>query len=163
MNKTEEEIKSDWEALNTFHVEQACNHLACYDGSIQEYIADTIASLCGVNKNEMFKATDIVYFAHARWLYWYSYRYLTNESYDKISIQSFHGEHKFAQRTIQNGVNKMAMMIEKEPIWKKRWAIVKRIIKLKDESTSMDFTDSTIVIQVPRGMKEKIKIEIKEK
>ena len=162
MSRTEDEIRGDWQALNTYYLEQACKLLAHYEGSIQKYIADAIASLCGIAKNDMFKASDVVYFAHARWLYWYAYRYMTNESYDKISSQSFHGEHKFAQRTIQNGVNKMAMMIEKEPIWKKRWSVIKRIIKLKDNNVVSDM-NNTIVIHVPKDLKEIVKIEIKEK
>jgi hypothetical protein len=68
---------------------------------------------------------------------------------------------KFVGRAIQQGVTKMSMMIECEPVWRKRWDCVKQVIKQKygeDESV-----DNTITICVPLHLKEKIKIQIKER
>ena len=162
MNRKDEEIRDEWNSRNSSYLEKACMYLEKYEQNVQDYLADVVASLCNVVKDEMFEATDVVYLAHARWLYWYAYRYMTNESYDKIAQQSFHKKHTFAQRTIQNGANKMAMMIEKEALWKKRWIILKRIIKLKDEKNN-ESVDNTIVIQVPKGMRDNINIVIKDK
>lgn len=55
----------------------------------------------------------------------------------------------------------MSMMIENESLWKRRWTIIKRIIKLREQED--DYIDKTIVIQVPKTLKGKINITIKDK
>ena len=52
-------------------------------------------------------------------------------------------------------------MIENESLWKRRWTIIKRIIKLREQED--DYIDKTIVIQVPKTLKGKVNISIKDK
>lgn len=162
MNTNGDEIIGNWTALDEYHVNEALKHLGALESDSQMYLSDYVATLCGITVKEMFSSSDVVFFAHSRWLYWYAYRYITNESYDKIARQDFHYGHKFSQRTIQNGVNKMAMMIEEDTLWKKRWTIIKRIIKLREQYEKPK-TDNTIVIQVPKELRDSISIVIKEK
>lgn len=161
MRKSEDDIKRELDGIESFHIEEACRHLRMHEQDIQVYLADFVASLCDVKKEEMFSHSDVVFLAHARWLYWYAYRYMTNESYDKIATQDFHGGHSFTSRTIQSGTNKMFMMIERDAIWKKRWIAIKKIIKIYNGD--IDVPKSSIVIQIPKEIKELVKIEIKEK
>ena len=58
-------------------------------------------------------------------------------------------------------MNKSEENIEQEPIWKKRWMVLKKIIKLRNQDVNNG--DNVIVINIPRELKEYIKIEIKEK
>ena len=63
-----------------------------------------------------------------------------------------------------SGVNKMAVMIERETLWRQRWSVVKQIIReLQETDDEGKKMDNTIIIQVPRGLKDKIQIKIKEK
>jgi hypothetical protein len=71
------------------------------------------------------------------------------------------GGHRFVLRSIQNGVSRMSTMIENESLWKRRWTIIKRIIKLREQED--DYIDKTIVIQVPKTLKGKVNIQIKDK
>lgn len=157
-----ERIKQRWQDLDTEHIDEALAHLRQYERDIQLFIADYVAALCDVTVDEMFKGSDVVYLAHARWLYWYTYRYATNESYDKIALQKFPNGHVFVQRTIQNGVNKMALMIEREELWNKRWCVLRKILRLRECETRKP-KNNVITISVPRELMETIKIEIKEK
>ena len=161
MEKTNDEIKSRWTEIDTRHIERACEHLRAFEGDVRCYIADFVAALCGVDKQEMFSASDVVYLAHARWLYWYTCRYATNESYDKIARHASGNDHVFVQRTIQSGVNKMAMMIEREQLWNKRWLAIRRLLRLRDDDTAKE-KNNTIVINVPKELMKDVKIEIKE-
>ena len=161
MALNDELIKSQWETIDDYNVQKALYHLRRCDRDVQDFIADCCAALCDVSVDDMLSDTDIIYIAHARWLYWYAYRYMTNESYEKISISTARS-HTFALRTIQSGVNKMSMMIANEALWKKRWTVVKHIIKLRENEEEVK-RDSPIVINVPKELKEKIKIEIKDK
>lgn len=145
--------------VTAFHVNKACEHLKQAEYSIQDYLAEYVASLCDVAKTDMFQQTDVVYLAHARWFYWYAYRYMTSESFDKIALQTFHGCHSFNSRTVQNGVSKMAVMIDSEPLWRKRWTIVKQLIKTYNED---EIEEYTITVNVPKKLKGIVKIKIKE-
>ena len=52
------------------------------------------------------------------------------------------------------------MMIEKEPMWKKRWTIVKRIIKAyQNDIMSSDDNAPKVIIKVSSELRGKIKIE----
>ena len=146
------ESKNDNELakLSEYHLGQACEHLRLCEISIQDYLADFVASICDVKKERMFDATDIVFLAHARWFYWYCYRYMTSESYDKIAAQDFHGGHSFNSRTVQNGVNKMSTMIDNEPLWRLRWRTLKQIIKAYNVDDTQEKI-STVIIQVPKA------------
>lgn len=145
------------ESIKNYHVEKICEHLRASEISIQDWMLDFVASLCDVNKDEIFAPTDVVYLAHARWLYWFACRYMTGESYDKIAKQDFHGGHPYTARTVQNGVNKMSIMIDNLPLWKKRWVILKQIIKVYNEDKSGETSKITIV--VPKQLND-VKIEI---
>lgn len=163
MEKSEETIKKDWHRLDNENISIALELLRRSDCDIRLYLADCVASVCGIHVEEMFINTDTIHLAHARWLYWYAYRYMTNESYAKILEDTpLYGD-RFAERSVHGGVNKMAMMIVNEPIWQRRWGIIKRIIKLRDHENEIK-EDNNIIIHVPKGMlNDKIRITIKEK
>jgi hypothetical protein len=162
MTHNDEQIKDDWAVLDSINIEQACNYLRNHEQDIQRYLINLVAALCDVDVRDMLGDNDIVYNAHARWLFWYAYRYMTSESYEKIAKDTAYNGRPFHLRTIQSGVNKMAMMIAQEDIWQRRWKIIKRIIKLRDKRDE-EKTDNTIIIQVPRDLRNKINITIKEK
>ena len=110
------------------YVGQALDLLRKNGCDLERRMADFAAALCDVDATEMFKATDVVYLAHARWFYWFAYRYMTGESYDKMARQQF-GSHAFSALTIKKGESLMAMMIDNDVRGKKRWNIMRAVIK----------------------------------
>jgi hypothetical protein len=81
---------------------------------------------------------------------------MTNETYEKIGKLSgeLYGK-VFTKVGVASSVNKMNMMIEQQPIWKKRWTIVKQIIKLQSE---MVFEPQIpITISIPKNVELTIK------
>ena len=156
----DDKVVSELKESQDFHIKKAVEHLQLCEKDINKYLSDFVAALCEVPKNSMLSNTHVVYCAHARYLYWYAYRYMTNESYEKIAAMSCESGHKYTQSAIATGVNKMSTMIEEEPLWNKRWLIVKRIIKLQWQDETID---NTIVIQVPKDLKGKVNIQIKDK
>lgn len=161
MKTNDQQIKNDWDSIDYKNIDTALSFLRRYEGDVRTYLASCVASVCNINTEDMFSNTDVIYYAHARWLYWYAYRYMTNESYEKIANDTKEMGHFFVQRSIQGGVTKMMTMIEREPLWKKRWSIIKNIILQRDANATMK--DNTIVIQVPKEVQDKVKIEIKTK
>ena len=72
------------------------------------------------------------------------------------------GGHRFTPNGIGQCVNKMSQLISSEPMWTKRWTIIKRIIKIRDAVTEKK-SEGTITITLPKELKDIINIEIKEK
>ena len=106
----------------------------------------------------MFSNCNDLDVAQARWLFWYAYRYMTNETYEKISkLSESMYKRKFTKTCVASSVNKMYSLIEQQPIWRKRWTIVKRIIKLQNE---MVFEPQIpITITIPKNVELTIKKE----
>jgi hypothetical protein len=130
---TEEEIKQNLEENERKTIEYICGALNTYGFNVRLYLADFIASLCNVEKEKMFSTCNNLDVAQARWLFWYAYRYMTNETYEKIGKLSgeLYGK-TFTKVGVAASVNKMYELIENGGIWRKRWLIVKRIIKISN-------------------------------
>jgi chromosomal replication initiation ATPase DnaA len=159
--KDEEEIKTDWNTLDEKNIESAMYYLRKHEQDTSKYLANCVASLCNIEEKDLLADTNAAHISHARWLYWYAYRYLTNESYAKMSQQLKTDSRTFVGRAIQQGVTKMAMMISNEQVWNRRWNIIKRVIKIRYSDDEKE--DNTITINIPKELRKKIKIEIKEK
>ncbi len=127
-------------------------------------LAEKTSQLCNVTIEEMFgkKSSQKEDCAHARWLFWYAYRYITGESCRKISQSTFFGIHKYGASTVVQGLNKIGIKMASEPIWHKRWKLLKQ--EIKDNISDVEIVeDNTIVISVPKGMRSQFNIVIQEK
>lgn len=161
--KTDEEIREDINELECSHIEQALEHLRLCELDVMSYLADFVANICDVNKEQILSDCNTIYVSQARGLFWYAYRYMTNETFEKIAQRTEHINGKrFTEQGVATSVYKMSQLIDQNTLWKKRWTILKRIIKTINTDKKKP-TDNTIVIQIPKGMREKFKFEIKEK
>jgi hypothetical protein len=157
----DEMIASDWRNLDS--IDDILTAVRQHEMDIMTYLADTVASLCNIERNDMLRACSEAHLAQPRWLFWYAYRYMTGETLEKVSEMTERCcGHRFTPNGIGQCVNKMSQMISSEPMWTKRWTIIKRIIKLRDTDVKKN-SDNTITITVPRELKDIINIEIKEK
>ena len=160
--KNDEQIKNDWQRLETENIEKACDLLRQHESRIEDYMADIVASLCNVDCAAMLTNSSVAYLAQARWLYWYAIRYMTNETYDKIAMRTTAKSGcKFTPNGIGQSINKMALLVAQEPIWIKRWTIIKHIIKLRDTviKEKGDMETLTMKIIAPKGVKVELKNE----
>lgn len=159
--KTNDEIREEWRRIDNDDIRRVCDILREHENRAQDYLVDIVAALCGVTVEEMFAATNVARLTHARWLFWYASRYRSTASYDAIARRSERYGHAYDLKTVQNAVNKMSAMIDTTVEWGRRWEVVRRIINLRDEGRPEE--RDTIVIHVPRALKDKLNIEIKEK
>ena len=160
--KSDDEIKRDWQQLETENIEKACELLRQHESRIEDYIADIVASLCNVDCTEMLTNSSTAYLAQARWLYWYAIRYMTNETYDKIALRTTAKSGcSFTPNGIGQSINKMALLVAQEPIWIKRWTIIKHIIKLRDANQQDFVPQETVTMRViaPKNIKVEIKTD----
>ncbi len=156
---TEEEIKQNLEENERITMNCVCDTLSSYGERIRLYLADFIASLCNVEKEKMFSTCNNLDVAQARWLFWYAYRYMTNETYEKIGKLSgeLYGK-TFTKVGVAASVNKMYELIENGGIWRKRWLIVKRIIKISNTLIE-EQENQPIKIIIPKNANVELKRE----
>lgn len=160
--KNDEQIKNDWQRLETENIEKACDLLRQHESRIEDFMADIVASLCNVDCDAMLTNSSVAYLAQARWLYWYAIRYMTNETYDKIAMRTTAKSGcKFTPNGIGQSINKMALLVAQEPIWVKRWTIIKHIIKLRDTVVKEKSEMETVTMKIiaPKGVKVELKNE----
>lgn len=150
--ESDEKVKESLRAIDEATIQKVCDILRSYDTQTSEYLARIVASVCSCDESKILHDTSNLNNSHARWLYWYAYRYMTNDSYKSIAMKS-NDSRKFTESCVGICVAKMSMMIESEPIWKKRWIIVKRVIKaiLNNEECEQAKTLTLKVIS-PKGV-----------
>lgn len=156
---TEEEIKKKLEDNERITMQCVCDTLKNYGGRARTYLAEFVASLCNVETERMFSSSNDLDVAQARWLFWYAYRYMTNETYEKIGKLSIplYGK-AFTKVGVASSVNKMYALIEQKPIWRKRWTIIKRIIK-QSENLIEENAQKPIKIIIPKDANVELKRE----
>ena len=156
---TEGEIKQNLEENERITMQCVCDTIRVYGSRTRIYLADFVASLCDVEKERMFSACNDLDVAQARWLYFYAYRYMTGETYEKIGklSQEIYGK-TFTKVGVASSVNKMYELIENQPIWRKRWTIIKRVIKA-GENVIEDEAKKPIRIIIPQNANVELKRE----
>lgn len=155
---TEEKIRSILEENERITMDNICDLLRNYERNIMAHLADFVAAICNVDSERMFSTCNDLDVAQARWLFWYAYRYMTGETYEKIGrlSQPIYGK-TFTKVGVASSVNKMYSLIERQPIWRKRWTIVKRIIKMQN---SMELEPHIpVTITIPKNVELTIKKE----
>lgn len=155
---TGEQLKIRLEENERNAIVGICKILADYEGNICDHIADFVSSLCCVTKERMFSYGKNVDVAQARGLFFYAYRYMTNNTYDKIGrmTEEMYGK-KFTPEGVKSSVVKMSELIESNPIWSKRWSILKIIIK--SQKNGISESSVPITIKVPKNVTATIKKE----
>ena len=167
--KSEEEIKGNWARLDKRNFAEIEAVLQRFKFDEQVMLASFIASICDVDYADLFTEVKRQENTHARWLYWYALRYMTSDTYEKISARTYFDGCRFGGQTVGVGISKMARMISTEPKWNKCWKLVKHMIDLHVDPHSYhqnDFTNPLpqkykVSLRVPRELKDKIEVEIK--
>ena len=125
-------------------------------------LVELVSDVCDVSVEEIFEEERKAHCVHARWMYWYALRYVTGESYEIISRVKCFSVRKFTANAVGSGVRGVGAMMAREPLWHKRWAILKQAIS--DNISDVDIvSDNTIVISVPKGMRSQFNIVVQEK
>lgn len=152
----------DTKQLEQETLERLCGIIREYNFNIKNQLEVIVANLCNVDVKEMMEDTKHLYNSQARWLYWYAYRYLTNEPYSSIINSTRYGR-DFTVGCVCNSLNKMSTLINSNTIWTKRWTILKGMIKeyilQKCDNNNLTASDITIKVTTPKGVNIELKHE----
>lgn len=155
IEKDEYLITKSWNEIDNSVIENVCKILDKYNYDLLNNLIQYVAALCNLDPVDMLSISDKIYVSQSRWLLWYAYRYMTHESYEKIAERTCMEGHVFNTRSVAAGIEKMAHIIETEEIWQKRWAIIKKIIKLWRNAKVEE--ENEITVTVPKDWKVKVK------
>ena len=163
ITKNDSEIIQDWDHIDNEDIKVVCEILRKHTKNISDYLVALVASLCGVEVKDMMTRTDKINIVHSRWLYWYAYRYMSGEAYGSMRERMSEWGRGFTEQSISDSVNKMGAMITQSNTWAKRWSILKKIIKLREEANKEESkAQYKISITIPKDLKNKVEIEYKD-
>lgn len=168
--KNENEIRKGWLNLEDKTFKEIETILHNYDYNSQTMLAHFVANICNVDYTDLFVDSKEQYKTHARWLYWFAMRFMTGETYDRISNRTYFDGNKFTSQNVGIGISKMTKMVGMEQSWRNKWKVIKHFIKLREDPHSYHINDFSnpmptkykLSLNVPKGMKNNLEIEIKE-
>lgn len=142
-----------------------------YDYVSQDMLSSFVAAICDVDECDMLSSNDNAYISQTRRFYWYALRYMTHDTYQRISERTVLSGCRFTKDGIRKGIEMMSSMIESDPLWTGRWIITKKMIKLLQDPHSYQINDFSapmpqkykLSLSIPKEWKENVEIEIKEK
>lgn len=162
----DEQALNELREIENGNIGKVLELLSGHEGEILANIAKIVASLCDIDCDTMMGSSTKYYSAQCRWLFWYTYRYMTNEPYNKMSKRIGKHGHEYTPSALTIGVNKMAQMVETDTIWKKRWIILKSIIKSYDGATLSPLNSCNdiqpVKVVITKHKNVEVKVEIKE-
>jgi len=152
----EDKIKAEIESAEAENISAVCDMLKEQGRDILSRLADIVASMCDVNKEDLLEKKKLsLHVSQSRWLYWYTYRQMTHEPYNKMAERLGKSGYGFHPMSIQVAVNKMSMLISGDTIWKKRWIMLKRIIRIYNDATET-------AIEIPNDEQQTVKVIIQK-
>lgn len=154
MFKSDREIANDVNAIADKTIVEACRLLEGYEGDLRRYLAEITAAVCGVEIENLLTDTKRIESSQSRWLYWYAYRYMTNESYESMSNKT-RATRYFVPSCVAHSIAKMTMLINEEGIWMKRWTFLRRVIRIildKDGEEELFQRTIKLRVQTPKGI-----------
>lgn len=167
--KSETTIKQEISNMRNKSFKEIEAILRKFDYDSQDMISSFVASLCDVDIADMLSVTHNTQIAQARWLYWYTIRYFTHDTYKTISERTRLDGHSFTPENVGVCISKMSSLIETDDAWKRRWLLTKRMVRLLYDPHDYALSDFAynsqrykLMLQVPKGMKGNIEIEITE-
>lgn len=169
--KDNDSIKQEWKDLRNKSFREIEGVLRKYDYNSLTMLSSFVSSICDVETADLLTSSANIYISQCRALFWYAYRYMTQDSYERISNKTAIDGCRFSPDTVRKACEKMADLINVDPQWKGRWINVKRFIRLKEDPLSYQVPDNVsvmpqkykLMLHVPREIKDQIEIEIKEK
>ncbi len=154
-------IKKEWKDMEDASMQEICVVLKRYDYNVQTMLAYYVASLCDISIVDMLSQSDKSHIAQSRWLFWYAYRYMTNETYERIAQRCVVDGCAFSSESIRVGCAKMSSLVETDFMWRRRWNVIKHIIKLWNES--FDEMNEVGKKKITLNISDGIEVEIKKK
>lgn len=161
IGKEKEDIKREWKDVDLHVREEIAAILRRYDYSPLTMLGWYVSSICDIDFSDMLSSSDKTHIAQSRWLFWYAYRYMTNETYEQIAQRCAIDGCAFSCESVRVGCSKMSVLIERDFMWRRRWEVIKDIIKLGNEA--LNEVNESKKRKITLNISDGIEVEIKKK
>lgn len=126
-----------------------------------EKILDVVCEVCCIDKELVLSTKRTVPIPQVRGLFWYSLRKAYGYTNEQIAKETEINSHRFTQAGVGMAIVRILNSITTDAMWKERWT---KIVETLDLAKKVDVDNSiSVSMTVPRGFKDKIKIDIKER
>lgn len=127
---------------------------------IYDEIIDAVCDACDVKSDLLFTATRVSPYPQARGLCWYLISRVTSHTSGMIAaITSSYGK-CYTGAGVRTAMMRTATNIRMSKTWKLRW---EKLLAIFDERRVKKDDVIKIIVNVPKGAREKVNVEIKEK
>lgn len=149
--KNDKEIRQEFRSLKEKSFKEIEAVLRRYDYNAQTMLASFVASICDVDIADMLTSSGNTYITQCRALFWYAYRYMTHETHERISERTVLDGCRFTAETVRLSCSKIYTLIEENDMWRGRWLVTKRMIRLWQDPH--DYYESDNVNPMPQKYK----------
>ena len=126
-----------------------------------EYILNYVCEVCDMTSAEVLSHRRIMPIPLVRGFFWYLVRRATGYSNQHIANITSTGEYTFTSAGVGSSITRIINAISHDRLWNARWK--QAIIDLNLAKAIEKDEEVVVSMLVPKGMRNKIKIEIKEK
>lgn len=126
-----------------------------------EKILDVVCEVCGAEKASVLSTKRTVPVPQIRGLFWYSLRKANGYTNEQIAMETAFNGYKFTAAGVGLAIVRILNSITTDAMWKSRWD---EIVERLGLSRKIEIDNSiSISMLVPRGFKNKVKLDIKER
>lgn len=124
-------------------------------------ILSYVCEECDMTREEVLSHRRIMPIPLVRGFFWYLIRRTTGFSNQHIATITSHNEYTFTSAGVGSSITRIIDAISHDRLWNARWK--KAIVDLNLAKAIEKDEEVLVSMIVPKGMKDKVKIEIKEK
>lgn len=115
-------------------LQKVCELLRGHELMFQKNLIDICAAICNVESENLLTDVSSLNISQTRWFYWYVCRFIYNDTYRNIARKTQEMSNKsYTLQGVCVCVKKMSWMIDSQMIWRKRWNMIRYIIKQQSE------------------------------
>ena len=126
-----------------------------------EHILNYVCEVCDMTSAEVLSHRRIMPIPLVRGFFWYLIRRTTGYSNQHIAAITSTEDYMFTSAGVGSSITRIINAISHDRLWNARW---KQAIIDLDLAKAIERDDELVISMiVPRGMKDKVKIDIKER
>lgn len=124
---------------------------------VLKFVCDT----CGLTEEGLLSRNRTMPLPLARGFYWYLLKKISGYSNGHIATITAYKGNKYTPASIGSAISRIIYSIAHEKLWEERWNNATNAFGLCKKKDNDDYI--TIMVTVPKGNKDKVKFNVKEK
>lgn len=124
---------------------------------VLKFVCDT----CELTEEELLSRNRTMPLPLVRGFYWFLLKKISGYSNEYIATITAYEGNKYTAAAIGSAIGRIIYSISHEKLWEDRWSEASKFFELVKKRDEVE--DITVVVTVPKGNKDKVKINVKER